>query len=179
MASAFRTAGVHHCPPPTAAHHFLKYAMVKLNEYQNDCESVNPSVHRLTPLGTKWYNDSGDHSSLVLTNLENIRTDSCQSHITAERRGHGPNTQVIIVTQDEASCDCCHHNMTDSLCRHIRYGLLSLDSAMSFRLTEEQKRHWLINVFPPVLYMRKCTLFSVFVWGHLPSHHLVGLYMCW
>jgi hypothetical protein len=151
MASVFRMLGIHHCPPPTAAHQFLKYAVEKLKEYQNECERVDPLVHQLTPLGMKWYNDSGDHSGLERTNFENIGMDSCRLHISAERRGCGPNTDVIVITKDKASCDCCHHDMTGSLCQHIRYALLSLEPARSFRLTEEQKRLWLINAFPPCL----------------------------
>jgi hypothetical protein len=54
MASAFRMVGILHCPPPMAAHQFLKHAMEKLKEYQIECESVNPLVHQLTPLGMKY-----------------------------------------------------------------------------------------------------------------------------
>jgi hypothetical protein len=171
MASAFRMLGIHHHPPPTAAHQFLKFAVENLKEYQNECERVDPLVHQLTPLGMKWYNDY----------FENIGMDSCQLHISAVRRGHGPNTHVIVITKDEASCDCCHHDMTDSLCQHIRYALLSLESARSCRLTEEQKQLWLINVFPPCLlvyekvnsFFQHMTLITIPSFGGI-SHVLVA-----
>jgi hypothetical protein len=49
MASAFRMVGICHCPPPTAAHQFLKHAMKKLKEYQNEC-----SVKVWILLCTNW-----------------------------------------------------------------------------------------------------------------------------
>jgi hypothetical protein len=151
MANTFRMLGIRHCPPPMAAHQFLKYAVKKMKEYHDECGRVDPLVHRLTPIGVKWYHDSGDHRGLEMTNLENmemtnlenIGTDSCRLHISAERRGRGPNTHVIIITKDKVPCDCCHHDMMDSLCRHIRYGLLSLELARSFMLTIVPS--WILN----------------------------------
>jgi hypothetical protein len=100
----------------------------------------------------KWYYDSGDHNGLEMTNFENIGTDSCRLHISAERgRGGGSNTHVIIITKDKASCDCCHHDMTDSLCQHIRYDLISLEFVRSFRLTVEKKKTLAVDQCIPTL----------------------------